>query len=127
MNHFNMRLLCQTCSDKRSVNRAVADAKRISLRIMGLMEQQSNLKHRPQVASQLFHASASCRRSGSSCNRMATLEKELRRAEQELDKRFAIFRQYLEGIEEQKACSLRQQAFELLRGHYPQAAQLIKT
>jgi hypothetical protein len=58
---------------------------------------------------------------------MATYERELRLAEQELDQVFASFRIYLEGLDSNKeAGTLRQKAFDILRGYYPQAARLMK-
>lgn len=126
MNHIQLRLLCQSCSDKRKVRQAESDAKRIVFRLTKLIGHRLELDQSSERYSQYFHSAVHCRMSGSICNQMAVDERKLRIAEEELDRVFSSFMSHLETLEIDQAIVLQRKAFDLLRGHYPQAARIMQ-
>jgi hypothetical protein len=125
MNPMHKQILCQTCPDKKRAQHAVDDAKRIGRRLQDLMRKQVNGRRRGHYSTSLFHTSVRCGMTGNSCSKFSLYEGELRQAEQELEEVFAALLEHLKENDEKEARSLRHAAFELLRGHYPQAARLV--
>lgn len=126
MHHLHRQFICQVCPDKRKVQHAIDDAKRISYRLRGMMDSRGRMQHTRNVRRALFHTPTHCSTSGNSCNEFSRYENDLCQAERELDETFIAFQEELQGLEEKEACARKGRAFELLRGFYPEAARLMR-
>lgn len=122
----HQQALCQTCSDKRRVQHAVNDAQRITYRLREMMDSKETISCDRTVRERLFYNSAHCSLTGNSCSNFFQYEQELRLVELELEEVFSAFQEELLKLEEEEACSKKWRAFDLLRGHYPQAASLMQ-
>ncbi|RRJ54633.1 hypothetical protein EHV15_34110 [Paenibacillus oralis] len=126
MQFFYQQMLCQTCPDKRRVQQALDEAKRITNRLREMMDDKSRMLHTQNVRATLFHTPIQCSASENSCNEFSQYENDLRLAVRELEATFLAFQEELQGLEEKKALARKGRAFDLLRGYYPKAACLMR-
>ncbi|MGV2885918.1 hypothetical protein [Paenibacillus taichungensis] len=91
-----------------------------------MMDGKGKMSHTRHVRATLFHTSVRCSMSGNSCSKFSQYENDLRMAERELEGIFLAFQEELQGLEEKEAGASKGRAFDLLRGHYPQAASLMR-
>lgn len=126
MNPFQQQDCCQFCPDKRRVQHAGDNAKRIAFRLQEMMESKGRLKHNRSIRESIFHIPVTCSFSGSTCNKFSRYEHDLRQEERNLENILSAFLEELQGLDEKTAQARKGRAFELLRGHYPQAAFLMR-